>query len=98
MPAQVTSVEGSARSETEQAPATPVGRRRGAERHQAPRQHPGQDLAYDTVDELVPPSVLLRCGAERSPDQTPHAPGLRASGSPTHGAESMGWQKYKDYK
>jgi len=54
MPAQVTSVAGSARSETEQAPATPVGRRRGAERHQALRQHPGQDLAYDTVEQLVP--------------------------------------------
>src|SRR5215510_10833002 len=65
--AQVTSVEGAARSETAQAPSTPVGRKRGEERHQALRQHPGQDLASDPVDALVPPSVLLRGGAERSP-------------------------------
>src|SRR5215470_2454183 len=69
--AQVTSVEGAARSETAQAPSTPLGRKKGEERHQALRQPPGQDLASDPVEALGPPSVLLRGGAERSPDHPP---------------------------
>src|SRR5215831_9160350 len=68
-------------------PLHPLGRKRGEERHHALRQPPGQDLTSDPVDALGPPSVLLRGGAERSPDHPPHASGHRAFGAPTQGAD-----------